>query len=262
MLMEKFRRLKEYFKGKISVVSYSGGMDSLLVALMSKHYGRYTLAITVNNGFFPEDSIKRSVELSKKYSIDHKVVDFNYLKNGVVCEINRDLKNRCYICKRYMAEVLVKERDKLRDFFDREVIIVDGTNYDDLFEDRPGIRAYREYGIRSPLAELEIRKKEVKEILRYLNVPTPREDSCLATRILNPPITEERLKRVYEGEKFLAFYLGLEGYFRVRDFHNMAVIEINSEEIHKIMDIAKFRDISKRFKEIGFERCVLGMDRV
>jgi len=112
MLMEKFRRLKEYFKGKISVVSYSGGMDSLLVALMSKHYGRYTLAITVNNGFFPEESIRRSVELSKKYSIDHKIVNFNYLKKGVVCEINRDLKNRCYICKKYMAEILVKERDR------------------------------------------------------------------------------------------------------------------------------------------------------
>jgi len=260
--MEKFRRLKDYFREKICVVSYSGGMDSLLVALMSKYYGRYTLAVTVDNGFFPEESIKKSAELSKRYSIDHKVVNFNYLKNGVVCEINRDLRNRCYICKRYMAEILVKERDKLRNTFNREVVIVDGTNYDDLFEDRPGIKAYREYSIRSPLTELEIRKEEVKEILRYLGIPIPKEDSCLATRILDPPITEERLKAVYKAERFLASYLGLEGYFRVRDLHGMAIIEINCEEVHEIMDVSKFRDISKKFREIGFDRCVLRMDRV
>lgn len=259
--MDKLRRLKEYFRGKVSIVSYSGGMDSLLVALMSK-YGIYSLAITVDNGFFSKESIERCVELAKRYNINHKVVDCNYLKNGIVEEINRDLRNRCYICKRYMAEILVRERDKLRNTFNRDVIVVDGTNYDDLFEDRPGIKAYREYSIKSPLAELEIGKEDVKEILRYLGVPIPREDSCLATRILDPPITEERLRKVYEAERFLASYLGLRGYFRVRCLHNMAVVEINCREINKILDIEKFRDISKRFKEIGFERCALGIDRV
>ncbi|HIP34875.1 MAG TPA: ATP-dependent sacrificial sulfur transferase LarE [Methanothermococcus okinawensis] len=262
MLMEKLRELKYYFREKICVVSYSGGMDSLLVTLMSKYCGRYTLAVTVDNGFFPEENIRKSTELSKRYGIDHKVVNLNYLKNEVICEINRNLKNRCYICKRYMAEILVKERDELRNTFNKEVVIVDGTNYDDLFEDRPGIMAYREYGIRSPLAELEIRKEEVKEILKYLGVSIPKEDSCLATRILNPPITEERLKMVYKAEKFLASYLGLEGYFRVRDLHGTAIIEINCGEVHKIMDTSKFRDIGKKFREIGFNRCVLRMDSI
>lgn len=257
MLMKKLKKLKEYFKGKISLVSYSGGMDSLLIALVSNYWGAYTLALTVDNGFFSKESIKRGVELARKYNIDHKVVDFNYLENNVVCEINRDLKNRCYICKRYMAEILVEERNRLRDTFKREVTIVDGTNYDDLFKDRPGIRAYREYGIRSPLAELKIGKEDVKEILRFLGVEIPREDSCLATRILNPPITGERLKRVYEGERFLASYLGLEGYFRVRDFHNIALIQIEEKEIHKILDVNKFKEIDKRFKEMGFERVAL-----
>lgn len=254
MLMEKFRRLKEYFRGKVSLVSYSGGMDSLLVALVSRHYGRYTLAVTVDNGFFSEEVIKKGMEMARRYGIDHKVVNFNYLKNRVICEINRDLKNRCYICKRYMAQILLREREGLKNTFNREVVVVDGTNYDDLFEDRPGIRAYREYGISSPLAELEIGKKEVKEILKFLGVPIPREDSCLATRILNPPVTEERLKRVYECERFLASYLGLKGYFRVRDFHNIAHIQIDEEEMYKIMDLNKFKEIEKRFKEMGFER--------
>ena len=257
MLMEKFRRLKEYFRGKVSLVSYSGGMDSLLVALVSRYYGRYTLAVTVDNGFFPEEVIKKGREIARRYGIDHKVVNFNYLRNRVICEINRDLKNRCYICKRYMAKILLEERERLRNTFNREVIVVDGTNYDDLSEDRPGIRAYREYGISSPLAELEIGKEEVKEILKFLGVPIPREDSCLATRILNPPITEERLKRVYEGERFLASYLGLEGYFRVRDFHNIALIQIEEKEIHKILNVNKFKEIDKRFKEMGFERVAL-----
>lgn len=272
--MEKYRKLKEYFKGKITIVSYSGGMDSLLVSLMSKYHSIYTLALTINNGFFLEDTINRAVELAKKYDINHKVVNINYLKNRrIISQINKNLDNRCYICKRYMAEALIKERDNLKkgnelnnipkgNLDTKNIIVVDGTNYDDLFEDRPGIRAYREYNIRSPLAELKIVKRDVRDMLNYMKVPIPKEDSCLATRILNPPINEKKLKMVNEAEDFLNSFLKINGYLRVRLFHDIGIIEVNRDEIYKIVDIINFEIISKKFKNIGFKKCTLRIDNI
>jgi uncharacterized protein len=255
MLMEKYHNLKNYFKGKKVIVSYSGGVDSLLVAKVSSDNAKYTLAITIDNGFFSEDTLKNAIERARKYDINHKIIKINYMDNeNIISEINNNLKNRCYFCKKFMAEELVKEKNKL----DSDIIIVDGTNYDDLFEDRLGISAYKEYNIKSPLAELKFSKNDITNLSKYLNLDIPKKDTCLATRVLNPPITKEKLKMVEESEKFLASFLNIGGYFRVRHFYDIAIIEINKDEVYKFeTDIDKLKTINKKFKEIGFKKCVL-----
>ena len=260
MLMEKYQKLKDYFKGKKVIVSYSGGIDSSLVAKVSSDNAKYTLAITIDNGFFSEDAVNNAIERAKKYNINHKIIKMNYMDSeDMISKINNDLKNRCYFCKKFMAEELVKEKNKLSDnVIDNDIIIVDGTNYDDLFEDRPGMRAYKEYNIKSPLAELKFSKNDIINISKYLNLDIPKKDTCLATRILNPPITKEKLKMVEESEKFLASFLNIEGYFRVRHFYDIAIIEINKDEVYKFeTDIDKLKTINKKFKEMGFKKCVL-----
>ena len=230
--MEKYQKLKDYFKGKKVMVSYSGGVDSLLVAKVSSDTAKYTLAITIDNGFFSEDAVNNAIERAKKYNINHKIIKMNYMDSeDMISKRNNDLKNRCYFCKKFMAEELVKEKNKLSDnVIDNDIIIVDGTNYDDLFEDRPGMRAYKEYNIKSPLAELKFSKNDIINISKYLNLDIPKKDTCLATRVLNPPITEEKLKMVERAERFLASFLNIEGYFRVRHFYDIAIIEINKDE--------------------------------
>ena len=260
MLMEKYQKLKDYFKGKKVIVSYSGGIDSSLVAKVSSDNAKYTLAITIDNGFFSEDAVNNAIERAKKYNINHKIIKMNYMDSeDMISKINNDLKNRCYFCKKFMAEELVKEKNKLSDnVIDNDIIIVDGTNYDDLFEDRPGMRAYKEYNIKSPLAELKFSKNDIINISKYLNLDIPKKDTCLATRVLNPPITEEKLKMVERAERFLASFLNIEGYFRVRHFYDIAIIEINKDEVYKFeTDIDKLKTINKKFKEMGFKKCVL-----
>jgi uncharacterized protein len=260
MLMEKYQKLKDYFKGKKVIVSYSGGIDSSLVAKVSSDNAKYTLAITIDNGFFSEDAVNNAIERAKKYNINHKIIKMNYMDSeDMISKINNDLKNRCYFCKKFMAEELVKEKNKLSDnVIDNDIIIVDGTNYDDLFEDRPGMRAYKEYNIKSPLAELKFSKNDIINISKYLNLDIPKKDTCLATRVLNPPITEEKLKMVERAERFLASFLNIEGYFRVRHFYDIAIIEINKDEVYKFeTDIDNLKTINKKFKEIGFKKCVL-----
>ncbi|WP_421077949.1 ATP-dependent sacrificial sulfur transferase LarE [Methanothermococcus sp. Ax23] len=260
MLMEKYQKLKDYFKGKKVIVSYSGGIDSSLVAKVSSDNAKYTLAITIDNGFFSEDAVNNAIERAKKYNINHKIIKMNYMDSeDIISKINNDLKNRCYFCKKFMAEELVKEKNKLSDnVINNDIIIVDGTNYDDLFEDRPGMRAYKEYNIKSPLAELKFSKNDIINISKYLNLDIPKKDTCLATRVLNPPITEEKLKMVERAERFLASFLNIEGYFRVRHFYDIAIIEINKDEVYKFeTDIDNLKTINKKFKEIGFKKCVL-----
>ena len=46
-------------------------------------------------------------------------------------------------------------------------LIVDGTQMDDLSDIRPGIRALKENGIRSPLVECGVNKDQVRAIARY-----------------------------------------------------------------------------------------------
>ncbi|AEH06257.1 ATP-dependent sacrificial sulfur transferase LarE [Methanothermococcus okinawensis] len=269
MLMEKYKRLKDYFKRKNVIVSYSGGVDSLLVAKVSSDNAKYTLAITIDNGFFSENSINNAVKRAKKYNINHKVVKLNYMDyNYIISKINSDLKNRCYYCKKYMASELLKEKNKLKrklnndtDNNNNNIIIVDGTNYDDLFEDRPGIKAYNEYNIKSPLAELNFSKDDIINLSKYLNIDIPKKDTCLATRVLNPPITKEKIKMVERAEEFLVSFLDIEGYFRVRHFYDIAIIEINKEEIYKFkMDMDNLKIINEQFKEIGFKKCVLDIN--
>lgn len=258
--MEKYQKLKDYFKGKKVIVSYSGGIDSSLVAKVSSDNAKYTLAITIDNGFFSEDAVNNAIERAKKYNINHKIIKMNYMDSeDIISKINNDLKNRCYFCKKFMAEELVKEKNKLSDnVINNDIIIVDGTNYDDLFEDRPGMRAYKEYNIKSPLAELKFSKNDIINISKYLNLDIPKKDTCLATRVLNPPITEEKLKMVERAERFLASFLNIEGYFRVRHFYDIAIIEINKDEVYKFeTDIDNLKTINKKFKEIGFKKCVL-----
>jgi uncharacterized protein len=259
-ILVKYQKLKDYFKGKKVIVSYSGGIDSLLVAKVSSDNAKYTLAITIDNGFFSKDTIKNAEERARIYNINYKIIKINYMDNkNIISKINNDLKNRCYFCKKFMAEELVREKNRLRnDVIDNDIIIVDGTNYDDLFEDRPGMKAYREYNIKSPLAEMKFSKNDIIHLSKYLNLDILKKDTCLATRILNAPITEKKLKMVERAETFLASFLNIKGYFRVRHFYDIALIEINKEEVYKFENnIDKLDAINKKFKEIGFKKCVL-----
>lgn len=87
---------------------------------------------------------------------------------------------RCYYCKRMGFEHIV-EVARERGFAE----VADGSNADDTDDYRPGMRAIRELGVRSPLMECGWRKPEERELLRawgfaQWNLPA---GACLATRI-------------------------------------------------------------------------------
>ncbi len=255
-LLNKYNKLKEFFKNKSVVISYSGGSDSLLVSKIASLYSKNHIAITIDNGFFKKEVIINSKLKAEKYGINHKLIEINYFNNNVNKYLNKnilkDIKNRCYYCKKDFSTILNNEKEKLN--YD---IIVDGTNISDLNEHRPGIKAYREMNIISPLVLFNISKNEVYKLLNYLNMSIPKKDSCLATRILTPNITKEKLKIIENLEDYLLNLLNLKEYFRVRLYYNIIIIEITYKEYNKLNEknIKLIKEYFKKFKKYNFEKC-------
>ncbi|HMK23030.1 MAG TPA: hypothetical protein VK466_11905, partial [Terriglobales bacterium] len=131
--------------------------------------------------------------------------------------------------------------------------IVDGTNLDDLSDDRPGIVAAREWGVRSPLVEAEMSKSEIRALAKELSLSNWDKPAaaCLSSRIpRGTTITKEKLTRVEEAESILR----REGLhlFRVRDHGEMARIEVAADEIVTLMEPERCMRVSRYLKALGF----------
>ena len=78
-------------------------------------------------------------------------------------------------------------------------IVVDGNNADDRGDYRPGRQAAREFGVRSPLDEVDLTKDEIRELSRQAGLPTWDEpaSACLSSRIpYHAEVTDEKLRTI------------------------------------------------------------------
>ncbi|MGE5633247.1 MAG: ATP-dependent sacrificial sulfur transferase LarE [Caulobacteraceae bacterium] len=163
--------------------------------------------------------------------------------------------DRCYHCKKAIFGRIKEEAAK----YGIEIIL-DGTNSDDDNDYRPGMKALKELGVKSPLKECGLGKSEIREYSRQLGLGTWDKPSmaCLASRIpYNESITLEKLKLVEKAE----MYLQQEGFrqFRVRCHGNIARIEIAPAEMPKILDLDIMKSINDELKAIGFSYVTLDM---
>jgi uncharacterized protein len=132
-------------------------------------------------------------------------------------------------------------------------IVLDGSNYDDLSDYRPGMQALKELGIRSPLREAGLTKQEIRELSREAGLPTWNKPAyaCLASRIpYGETITREKLLRIEKSED----YLRKSGFvqFRVRSHGDLARIEVSPDERPGFFDMDKMNEISRSLKSFGF----------
>ncbi|MCS7098495.1 MAG: ATP-dependent sacrificial sulfur transferase LarE [Candidatus Methanomethyliaceae archaeon] len=244
------KELKEWFINAGSVlVAYSGGLDSTLVAyIANKVLNENALAITIKTIFIDEDEIEYAINNARNLGIKHRVVELDLPES--ILENPRD---RCYICKKHIMR-------KLKEIAKKEGYswIVDGTNYDDLSENRPGIVALKEEGIRSPLIELKIGKARIKELSKELGLNYRRSsNACLATRFpYGYKISLEDLRMVANAERIIRD----EGFevVRVRHFGTMAKIEVGKEEISKI--IQQRQSLVYKLKSIGYKVVALDLE--
>ena len=143
--------------------------------------------------------------------------------------------DRCYRCKKFLFMQMLQKAEELG-----VRRILEGTNEDDLHVYRPGIRALKELGIKSPLADAGMTKADVRRLAAEYGMPVAAKPAapCLATRFpYGTKLTYEKLEAVGKGEDFLKT-LGFRN-VRLRVHDAIARIEVDVEEFPLVSEHRK-----------------------
>jgi uncharacterized protein len=246
--MTKLESLKKVL-GQYShmAVAFSGGVDSTLLAKMAyEMYGENAIAITIHSNMHSNVEIEESKALAKAIGITHIVQEVN------AYEIPNFVENdtlRCYHCKTAIFNKI--KSIALKHDID---IVSDGTNFDDLKDYRPGLKALEELNIKSPLKDAGLTKDDIRTLSKELSLPTWSKAAfaCLATRIpTGEAITEDKLRKIEQGENFL-HDKGFHQY-RVRCHGDLVRIEVDPKERCRFFDESFMDEVVSRFKTIGFK---------
>ena len=254
-LQGKYEKMQDLFRKMGSVViAFSGGVDSTLVLKVGFDVlGSKAKAVTAVSPTFPALEVEEVKRLSAAIGVPLQLVETDQLQ--IEAFVQNDA-TRCFHCKTDLYRLLSGLQDAA-DF----PTIVDGTNVDDLGEDRPGIKAARLLGVRSPLVEAGLSKPEIRELAKGLGLANWNKPAaaCLSSRITRGlPITRAYLSRVEQAEAFLVAQ-GLRQ-VRVRLHGDLARIEIGSGEIAKLMDDSLRSRLVEEFKKIGFQTITLDLE--
>jgi len=176
-MIEKERALRDTLTSLGSViVAYSGGVDSAYLACVARRtLGDRAWAITADSPSYPERHRQMAVAIAGQFDLHHEIVRTAELERP---EYRANPVNRCYYCKHELYARLVPIASE------RGAVVVDGNNADDRGDYRPGREAAREFGVRSPLDEVDLRKDEIRELSRRAGLPIWDEpaSACLSSR--------------------------------------------------------------------------------
>lgn len=246
--------MAEYAKEDICL-AFSGGVDSSLLLKVAADEagktGKNVYAVTFDSRLHPSCDLEIAARVAKELGGIHKVVSVNELEQE---EIRFNPVNRCYLCKKKLFQ-------SLKDFAQEQNIpyIMDGTNEDDLHVYRPGIKALRELGIISLLAELHITKAQVKELAAWYGISVASRPSapCMATRLpYNTEINYDVLSLVGRGEEFVSSLV--KGNVRLRLHKDIVRMEVDREAMGELME--KSGEIISYLKELGFTYITMDLE--
>jgi len=233
------------------LVAYSGGIDSTL-ALKVAHdeLGDRAVAVIAVSPTFPAHELEHACGICREIGARYVIHETDQLRDP---EFVQNTASRCYRCKTDLYSALAPMAERMGLNF-----VADGTHLDDLKDDRPGMQAAREYGVRSPLVEAGMGKAEIRQAARVLGLSNWDKPAaaCLSSRIQRgEEITLERLKRVELAETFL---LG-EGFrqVRVRDYRGHARVEVGQDELARLFEPNIQVLITSRLTTLGFATVTL-----
>jgi uncharacterized protein len=234
------------------VVAYSGGVDSAYLAYVAaRTLGDRALAVTADSPSYPERHRELAIRIARDFGLRHEIIRTSELDQP---EYRANPSNRCYYCKRELYTHLARIAS------DRDAIVVDGNNADDRADYRPGRQAAREFGVRSPLDEVDLTKQEIRELSRLAGLPTWDEpaSACLSSRIpYQHEVTDEKLRTIERAETALRG-LGFR-VFRVRHHDDIARIELARDEMSRALDPERSAAIVRAVKAAGYRHVCIDL---
>lgn len=248
---EKVKRLKqimESYARKDIAVAFSGGTDSSLLLKAAceaaGESGHAVYGMFLDTELHPAGESEHAERVAKETGAEFLVLKIDEFEQAGIADNPAD---RCYRCKKYIFQSILKEAHRLN-----AEVVMEGTNKDDLSAYRPGIRAVKELGVVSPLAEAALTKAEVRKLAREygISVFDKPASPCLATRFpYGTHLTRSAIKKVEKAEDCLrkmGFYN-----VRVRVHDTLARIEVDTESFPKLLNLRE--EIISRFKELGYD---------
>jgi len=253
-LQQKFQKLKDILKEIGSAaIAYSGGVDStFLLKVAHDELGEKIIAVTAKSSTYPEREYKEAQKYIAQFGAKHITIISEELE---IEGFAKNPVNRCYFCK---TELFGKVRQEADKYGLKHVL--DGSNFDDIGDYRPGMKAAKEQGVRSPLKEAELTKNDIRELSKMLDIPTWNKPSfaCLSSRFpYGNEITVQKLSMVDKAEQFL-MDMGF-NQLRVRHHGDIARIEVAPEDRVKFFDVEIMDKVGSEFKKIGFKYVTLDM---
>jgi uncharacterized protein len=243
---KKFDDICNTLSGKRVLVAFSGGVDSTVLAHIAKKCVSEIALLTIVSPTVPESELLDARAVAKELGLELKEESVKWLEES---NLSENPVNRCYTCKRALADRWIKNAQSLG--FD---MVIEGTTATETEGYRPGLAALKESGVESPYLQVGITKAEIREYARAhgLSIAEKPSGACLASRFpYGTEITHERLAMVATVEEAVRDLFGVEC-VRARFHGDLVRVEVGAEELSKMYDPEKLQQLDIAAKDAGF----------
>ncbi len=235
-----------------ALLALSGGIDSVFLLHISREIlGGRIRAATIRMPYTLDREVRRANHAAAAMGVRHEEIRLSFSE-----ELRRNPPDHCYLCKRRLFSRLKERAAELGILW-----VMDGTNIDDLGMFRPGLRALREMGIRSPLAEAGLTKADIRQLARKnglagWDLPP---DSCLLSRLpVDAPVDVERFRDM-EAAEDLFIAAGFPE-IRIRCHGDLARVEAPPEKIPELAKMARKKNLPARLRRLGFRYITVDLE--